>query len=228
MPNSPVSKPAHSIQAVLFDYGKVLSNAEDPTAWSNMLALTGLPEQRFHDAYWTYRHDYDRHTLSALPYWRAVAAHAGTTFPDAQINRLLELDVDLWTNMNERMVGLAQRLQRAGVRTGILSNIGDAIAQGIVARLPWLAGFYHCTWSYALSIAKPEPAIYLKTAEALDTAPADILFIDDREENIAAAAALGFHGIRFTDYESLLRDLRNQGYTDLLELCQNHVASPAN
>jgi putative hydrolase of the HAD superfamily len=212
---------------VLFDYGKVLSNAEDPTAWANLLALTGLPEQRFHDAYWTYRHDYDRHTLSAIPYWRAVAAHAGTTFSDAQINRLLELDVDLWTNMNERMVAFAQRLQRAGIRTGILSNIGDAMAQGIVARLPWLSGFYHCTWSYALSLAKPEPAIYLKTAEALDTPPENILFIDDREENIAAAHALGFQTIRFTDYESLLRDLRNHGYTEILELGTGKQLQPA-
>jgi putative hydrolase of the HAD superfamily len=218
MPSSHISKPAQSVKAVLFDFGKVLSNAEDPTAWANMLALTGLPEQRFHDAYWAYRHDYDRHTLSAVPYWRAVAVHAGTAFTDAQIDRLLELDIDLWTNMNDRMVDFAKRLQRAGVRTGILSNIGDAMAQGIVARLPWLAGFYHSTWSWELGLAKPEPAIYLKTAEALDTAAENILFIDDREENVAAATALAFHAIRFTDYESLMRDLRNRGYADLLEL----------
>jgi len=227
MPGSPLPKPAHSVQAVLFDYGKVLSNAEDPAAWASMLSFTGLPEQRFHDAYWAYRHDYDRHTLSALPYWRAVAAHAGTTLSDTQINRLIELDVDLWTNMNARMVAFAQRLQHAGIRTGILSNIGDAMARGIVARLPWLAGFYHCTWSYALGLAKPEPAIYLKTAEALDTAPAGILFVDDREENVAAAAALGFQTIRFTDYESFLRDLRNKGYADLAEIGTGKQLQPA-
>jgi len=227
MPGSPLPKPAHSVQAVLFDYGKVLTNAEDPAAWAGMLTLTGLPEQRFQDAYWAYRHDYDRHTLSAFPYWRAVAAHAGTAFSDAQINRLIELDVDLWTNMNARMVAFAQRLQHAGIRTGILSNIGDAMARGIVARLPWLAGFYHCTWSYALGLAKPEPAIYLKTAEALDTAPAGILFVDDREENVAAAAALGFQTIRFTDYESFLRDLRNKGYADLAEIGTGKQLQPA-
>ena len=227
MPGSRIPKPAHSVQAVLFDFGKVLSNAEDPTAWAGMLALTGLPEQRFHDAYWAYRHDYDRHTLSALPYWRAVAAHAGTAFSDAQIDRLIELDVDVWTNMNDRMVAFAQRLQHAGIRTGILSNIGDAMARGIVARLPWLAGFYHCTWSYALGLAKPEPAIYLKTAEALDTAPAGILFIDDREENVEAAAQLGFQTIRFTDSESFLRDLRSEGYIDLAEIGTGKQLQPA-
>ena len=227
MPSSPIFKPVHSVQAVLFDFGKVLSNAEDPTAWSSMLVLTGLPEQQFHDAYWEYRHDYDRHTLDADAYWRAVAAQAGIILTDTRVARLKELDVDLWTNMNDRMVAFAQRLQRAGVCTGILSNIGDAMAQGIVARLPWLTDFYHCAWSYALGLAKPEPAIYLKTAEALHTTPAKILFIDDREENVAAAAALGFQAIRFSDYESFLRDLRDGGYTDLLELGTGKQLQPA-
>jgi putative hydrolase of the HAD superfamily len=227
MLNSPAPQVSRSVQAVLFDFGKVLSNAEDPNAWASMLEFTGLPEQRFHEAYWTYRHDYDRDTLNSDAYWRAVAAHAGVSLTEPQAARLKELDVDLWTNMNERMVGFAQRLQQAGIRTGILSNIGDAMAHGIVARLPWLAGFYHCTWSYALRLAKPEPAIYLKTAEALGTPPAGILFIDDREENTAAAAALGFQALRFTDYESFLRELRSRGYADIAEIGAGKQLQPA-
>ena len=101
------------------------------------------------------------------------------------------------------------------------------MAHGIVARLPWIADFYHCTWSYALGLAKPEPEIYLKTAEALESAPANILFIDDREENVAAASALGFHTIRFTDYESFLRDLRSHGFTDIAEIGTGKQLQPA-
>ena len=217
--SNPISdQTSQRVQAVLFDFGKVLSNAEDPAAWSRMLAVTGLDQQRLHAAYWAYRHDYDRHTLSAIPYWRAVSAYAGISLTGEQIQQLIGLDIDLWTNMNQPMVEFAQRLQRAGMRTGILSNIGDAMAQGIVARLPWLSAFYHCTWSYALRMAKPEPAIYLKTAEELQTAPEAILFIDDREENIAAAQALGFQAIQYTHHAAFLRDMRDRGYTGLLEL----------
>jgi putative hydrolase of the HAD superfamily len=218
MSNPNTLKPASRVQAVLFDFGKVLSNPADPGAWSKMLALTGLDDARLHEAYWAYRHDYDRHTLNAIPYWRAVATHTGTTFTHEQIENLLELDVDMWTSMNHPMVEFAQRLQRAGFRTGILSNIGDAIAQGIVARMPWLSNFYHCTWSYSLGMAKPEAAIYLKTAEALQTAPENILFIDDRPENIAAAEALAFQTILYDDHPGFLRDMRERGYTDLLEI----------
>jgi len=192
-----------------------------------MLACVELSEERFHDAYWAFRHDYDRHTLNSTAYWQAVAKHAGTSFDAAQIARLNEFDVDLWTNMNERVVSFAQNLQQAGIRTGILSNIGDAISQGIAKRLPWLSRFDTCIWSWELGLAKPEPAIYIKTAEALHTPPQNMLFFDDREENIAAAAAVGFQTIRFTDYESLLRDLRDGGYTRVLELGTGKQLQPA-
>ena len=208
---------ANQIDAVLFDYGLVLSGPPDPAAWAAMRAVTGLDEAGLHAAYWAYRHDYDRGALTGPAYWHAVAAHAGVTLDAAQVAALLDADTDLWTQLNLPMVEWAARLQRAGIRTGILSNIGDSIAEGIVARLPWLSGFDHCTWSHALRMAKPEAAIYLKTAEALNTPPAQILFLDDREDNIAAAAAIGIAALRYTTHAEFEREMRARGFAWLLD-----------
>ena len=104
-------------------------------------AVSGLDEERLHAAYWKFRHDYDRGALTGTAYWDAVAADAGVRFDDAQMTALMAADIESWTTLNPPMVEWAGRLQRAGVRTGILSNIGDAIGEGVVARLPWLAGF---------------------------------------------------------------------------------------
>ncbi len=157
---------ATSVDTVVFDYGMVLSGPPDPTAWARMRTLTGLDEERLHASYWKFRHDYDRGALTGLAYWRAVAADTGIALTDSQIAALFADDVDVWTRLNLPMVEWAQRLQRAGIRTGILSNIGDSIAEGVVARLPWLSGFYVCIWSHSLFMAKPEPAIFLKTARS--------------------------------------------------------------
>jgi putative hydrolase of the HAD superfamily len=208
---------APQIDAVLFDYGLVLSAAPDPAAWARMRAITSLEELPLHAAYWAYRHDYDRGTLTGPAYWNAVAAHAGITLDTAQGTALIAADTDLWTQLNAPMVEWAARLQRAGIRTGILSNIGDSIAEGICAKLPWLSAFNHCTWSHALFMAKPEAAIYTKTAEALHTPPANILFIDDREENIAAAEAVGMQAIRYTTHPEFEREMRARGFASLLE-----------
>jgi putative hydrolase of the HAD superfamily len=204
------------IDAVLFDYGQVLSGPPDPAAWEQMRSVTGLDEERLHAAYWAFRHDYDRAALTGRAYWHAVAEHAGIALDDAQLTSLLAADVDLWTDLNQPMVEWAARLQRAGIRTGILSNIGDSIAEGILARLPWLAAFDHCTWSHALALAKPDPAIYLQTAAALHTAPANILFIDDREDNIAAAAVLGMQTLHYTTHAAFEREMRQHGFDGLL------------
>jgi len=211
-PNSPTP-----VRTVLFDYGMVLSGPPDPAAWSAIRSITGLGEAPLHTAYWAFRHEYDRGALTGTAYWHAVAAQTGIVLTDTQIAALFAADVDLWSVPNPPMIAWAAQLQRAGVRTGILSNIGDNIAQGIVARLPWLAAFDHCTWSALWHMAKPEPEIYIQTAAALHTPPVNILFLDDKQENIQAAAAVGMQTLHFTTYPALELEMRARGYAYLLE-----------
>jgi putative hydrolase of the HAD superfamily len=213
---SPAANAAQSVDAVLFDYGMVLSGPPDPQAWALLRSITGLDEDRLHAAYWKFRRDYDRGALSGRAYWQAVAADTEITLDDVQISALAAADIDVWTSLNPPMVEWARQLQRAGVRTGILSNIGDCIGDGVRAKLSWLAGFDQCLWSHALGMAKPDPAIYVKAAEALHTAPEGILFLDDREENVKAAAALGMQTLHYTSHAAFEREMRERGFSSLL------------
>lgn len=223
--SSVATNSALRIDTVLFDFGQVLSNPPDPAAWAKLRSITGLEEEALHTAYWKFRHDYDRGTLSGPDYWHAVAADAGINLDANRLSAVLAADVDVWTNLNLPMIEWASRLQHAGIRTGILSNIGDSIADGILARLPWLASFDYCTWSHSMFMAKPEPAIYLRTAEALNTPPEHILFIDDREENIVAANALGFQTLHFTNFSAFVREMRERGFASLLDAGRMHNES---
>jgi putative hydrolase of the HAD superfamily len=201
------------IHAVLFDYGQVLSGPPDPAAWARMMALTSLDEPAFHAAYWNPRHDYDRGTLTGRQYWRQIA---GPNAPDTIIDQLIQADTDLWTQPNQPMLDWALALQRAGVRTGILSNIGDEMTLGINSRFD-LSGFHHHTWSYMLNTAKPDPAIYTHAAAGLETPPPHILFIDDREDNIAAAQAVGMQTLRYTNHDAFLQEMHARGLNWLLQ-----------
>ena len=206
-----------SIQAVLFDYGMVLSTGPSPAAWKQMLDITGFSEETLQKGYWAFRHDYDRGDLTGPEYWARVAEAGQTIFTPDQISSLIEADIALWTQLNEPMLDWAQRLQRAGVRTGILSNIGDAMTEGLLKKFEWIGGFHHCVWSYRLRMAKPEEAIYKAAAEGLDTPPANILFVDDKPENIEAARHAGMQAIQYSDHDSFEREMRERGYADLLE-----------
>ncbi len=207
------------IKAVLFDFGQVLSLSADPAVWQQMRTLSGLSQADLHREYWAHRHDYDRGALNSQTYWRAVAAGSQTTFTPEQITALIAADVNLWSRLNLPMVEWAQRLQRAGIRTGILSNIGDAMAEGLVAKFDWIAAFDHCIWSHSLKLAKPEAAIYHRAAEGLHTDPSEILFIDDKPENIEAAEAVGMQAIQYhLDHPAFERELRRRNLDSLLDL----------
>ncbi len=144
--------PSH-VDTVLFDYGMVLSGPPDPAAWAKLRAITSLDEERLHAAYWNFRHDYDRGALTGHAYWKAVAARTGITLDDAAIAKILPIDVDLWTKPNPPMIEWAQRLQRAGIHTGILSNIWRRHRRGYHGRKITLALPFRLTapGSHALS-----------------------------------------------------------------------------
>jgi len=60
-------------------------------------------------------------------------------------------------------------------------------------------------------LTKPDPAIYHLALDRFGVAPADAVFIDDRADNVAAANAVGIHGLLFTDADVLRADLTRFG-----------------
>jgi putative hydrolase of the HAD superfamily len=212
------------VHAVLFDYGMVLSGPPDPAAWARMRSVTNLSEDILHREYWAYRHAYDRGDLTAVAYWNKAAAGAGIVLTPTQLSNLVEADTDFWSTLNLPMLDWAQRLQRSGIPTGILSNMPDAMEAGLRARHQWIEAFNHHTWSHSLNLAKPEPAIYLRAAEGLRTPPANILFLDDKLENIEAALAVGMQAIQYTTHAAFEQEMRARGLDSLLQL-EGHTAS---
>lgn len=206
-----MSSATSPIRAVLFDFGLVLSGPPDPAAWSRLKAVFDVDDKALNTAYWRHRHDYDRGDLNAPSYWGAIANDLGKEIDVDKLRLLVEADTDLWTFENEPMVAWAKSLPARGLKRGILSNIGDAMEQGVLERCAWLADFDHHTFSHRLLMAKPEAAIYLYAAAGLGLPPEEILFIDDREENVAAARALGMKAIHYTDHTAFLAELHDLG-----------------
>jgi putative hydrolase of the HAD superfamily len=206
------------VQAILFDYGMVLSAPPDPAAWQQMRTITGLSEEVLHREYWAHRHAYDRGDLKGHAFWHKIAEGAQIVLTPDQLTALINADTDLWGLINPPMLDWVQRLQHAGIRTGILSNMPDAMEAGLRARHPWIESFDHNTWSHAVNLAKPEPEIYRHAAEGLATPPENILFIDDRAENITAALAVGMQAIQYTDHAAFEQEMRTRGLAHLLQL----------
>jgi putative hydrolase of the HAD superfamily len=65
----------------------------------------------------------------------------------------------------------------------------------------------HVVNSARVGLAKPDPRIYRLAAELAGAPPERCLFVDDSEENVEAAAALGMRAVHFREPEDLRRAL---------------------
>jgi putative hydrolase of the HAD superfamily len=124
----------------------------------------------------------------------------------------------MWTRGDRVMLSWQLALQQRGLLTAIVSNMGDTVHRHMQRELDWLSRFDVLVWSYQLHMAKPDPAIYRYALERLGARPAETLFLDDKPENVAAAAALGMKGLVFSTVEKLRSNLIDSGLSEELPL----------
>jgi len=83
----------------------------------------------------------------------------------------------------------------------LLSNLPRVLGEELRATPGFLEHFDHVTFSYELRIVKPAAAIYHHALEGLQVAPAEALFIDDKQVNVDGALAVGVRARLFTRWE---------------------------
>ena len=207
-----------ALRAVVFDYGLVLTGPPDPDAHAAMVRITGLPVARFESLYWADRHAYDEGKLTGLAFWQKIVREAGLNLSTAAIEELNSLDARMWTTQNPSMLAWQLALKQRGLRTAILSNMGDNVLASVEREFAWIRRFDVLVWSYQLHMAKPDPAIYRYTLEKLGTRPEETLFLDDKPVNIETARVLGIQTIQFSTVEQLRADLIAAGLDGVLPL----------
>ena len=206
------------LRAVIFDYGMVLTGMPDAEAHDTMVRISGLTVDQFENVYWADRHAYDEGKLTGVTFWQKFARDAGLSLSADEIDELNRQDARMWTTSNPAMLAWQRELKAAGIRTAILSNMGDSVLENIKREFRWIDDFDVLVWSYQLHMAKPDPAIYRHTLQQLGTRPQETLFIDDTRVNIEAAQALDMMALEFTTVNRLRRDLQVAGFDSGLPL----------
>jgi putative hydrolase of the HAD superfamily len=199
------------LQAVVFDYGMVLTGQPCSEAHDAMLRITGLPLDKFEELYWADRHAYDEGKLTGMAFWQNVVRDAKLDLKPATIQELNDWDARMWTTQNPAMLAWQLHLKQHGLRTAILSNMGDSVLENMQREFDWLPRFDVLVWSYQHRMAKPDPAIYRLVLDKLGTEPRETLFLDDKDVNIEAARKIGFKAIQFSTVERLREDLIAEG-----------------
>lgn len=108
----------------------------------------------------------------------------------------------------EEMHELAKKLSKS-YRLALISNFGDAFSEfNKKWKLEEIFGdsiFVSCF----LKMHKPNPEIFKYVLEIMNMNPSETIFIDDKEENVKTAIALGMHVILFNTPEQFQNDLKS-------------------
>jgi putative hydrolase of the HAD superfamily len=189
------------LKAVIFDFGGVICFHPTTQQIAEAAAACGLTPPDFLRAFWTHRIAYDAGQDPYI-YWRGVAQTAGRIFDDALIAQMIEREIDFWSHNDERVLTWTTRLRAHGIRTGILSNLPRPLGTRLRAIPGFLEHFDQVTFSYELAAVKPHREIYDHSIQGLNIAPAEALFLDDREENVEGARAAGLEAELYVNWEN--------------------------
>ncbi|MEU9430765.1 HAD family phosphatase [Streptomyces sp. NPDC048342] len=187
------------VDALILDYNGVLGLQPMTAMWTRLADLAEWPDRRlpsFQDAFWAPRNAYDAGELSDLAYWAKVLGH----HPGPRWLRTLRAaDTAMWMRTDPRVLDILYRARAAELPMVLLSNapahLSDALDDTDWRRELMTDALY----SARLGLCKPDPAAYEHALAATGVAdPARVLFVDDREDNCRAAAALGLRTLHYT------------------------------
>jgi 2-haloacid dehalogenase len=109
-------------------------------------------------------------------------------------------------------VDVLAELREARVPLYALSNWSAETYPVARARFPFLAWFDGVVISGEVGAIKPDARMFEHLVAQHGLRPSETVFVDDRADNVAAAARLGFVAIQFRDAASLRQDLRRLGF----------------
>ena len=188
---------------VVFDLGRVVF-AQDPAKsttefkqFFSYVSLTPMPQ------FWT---DYDMGVLSFEQVAEELAAYRGVEPKFAREMITIAIGKQETIRPTEKLI---DELKAAGYKLYVLSNMSREFID-FLRKQKVYENFDGDVVSCEVGIVKPMPEIYDLLLERFDLDPAETIFIDDRKENVDAAAAKGIATFHFdrNDYEGSCERLR--------------------
>lgn len=194
--------------AILFDIGNVLIDIDYNRAivrFQEMAKIDFRSIVSYHTQISLFN-DFEKGKISSNDFVAELKKFLHDDVSDQQI-------IDAWNlillRYPKEKIELLQRLKN-DFRIYALSNINELHITEIDKNVQQLYGinafrdlFHHAFYSNEVGFRKPEEELYAIVLEQLKIAPKNILFIDDKEENLVPAKVLGIATVHLKQPEDL-------------------------
>lgn len=196
-------------RAVIFDLGKVLLDFDYSLVAQRLAALTGREAEQIRllldHSPLLFRLESGQMTTDA--FYREVAALTDFT---GSFDEFTDIFGDIFAEIDP-MVELNAQLRERGVPTFIFSNTNDIAVRHIRANYPFFAHFTDYFFSYEVGAMKPNARIYAEVERCTQLRGAELLYLDDRKENVAAGAERGWRVVHHESPERTIAAVRAAG-----------------
>jgi HAD superfamily hydrolase (TIGR01509 family) len=194
---------------VVFDLGKVLLDFDYSIAGRRLAAQTKLSPAEVQQCldHSPLLVQYETGLITRQQFFDQVQRTTGFR---GTLREFSDFFADIFTEMPE-MIALHKELRQKGIPTYIFSNTNDLAIEHIRRAFPFFADFDGYILSYEVGAMKPAARIYDTLEELSGHAGAEIVYLDDRAENVAAGRARAWQTILQTSPAESRAALRRLG-----------------
>ncbi len=196
-----------SKKAIVFDFGGVIIECDKSVLANYLRDIFQLDGEELLEV----QQDFRAARRARIPepiFWKSYAAEHHLDLPDGFEAQIEEVKLSSLTEV-KGMRELIHFYKAKGYQVALLSNVGSSHA-GFLRDRGYYNDFSPILLSCELGVDKPDPRIYQILLSELQVAPEDCIFIDDKQENVNAAIALGIDGIVFSSSKQLKADLERR------------------
>jgi len=180
-------------KVIVFDLGKVLLDFDYSIAARRVAAQSAMPADQVYQFFdcspLLYR--YETGLMTDAQFFDEVRKATGFR---GSFDEFSQFFADIFWPI-EPMVQLQATVRKQGIPTYIFSNTNDLAIGHIRRNFPFYANFDGYIYSYEHGAMKPNAKLYEVMERQAGRRGSDILYLDDRAENVAAGAARGWQVI---------------------------------
>jgi putative hydrolase of the HAD superfamily len=139
------------------------------------------------------------HEITEREYWhrRALEFHPDSEAPTSDFMRML-YDTEEAVVVRPEITALLDRLEARGLQAAVLTNDLTAFhADDWVARMTVIRRFDPLIDLSHVGFLKPSPEAFAHALKILDADPAEVVFLDDQQPNVAGAEVAGITAVWF-------------------------------
>jgi putative hydrolase of the HAD superfamily len=194
---------------LVFDLGKVLVDFDYSIAARRIVphCASACDPAIFFTQHAALLESYELGKSTSLEFFNQMKAASGFSGKQEEFNAFF---ADIFTPI-QPMIDLQAELRKTRTATYIFSNTNDLAVDHIRRRFPFFSDFDGYVLSYEHGAMKPSARLYEIVERASGRKGGELIYIDDRPENVQAGLARGWKGILHESPETTRTALQKLG-----------------